>query len=422
VREHVSLQPEEDAKPSWDGKKWVVSDPEVVQVFTAVGYFFGRELRSDLHVPIGLIESDQGGSKAQLWTSVSAIEKNIDADPEFKVWLKQRKEVVDAYPQKMAEYLPQKKIYDEAMKHWRAEVWDAPEFTAKRAQWEIDNDNARKEGKPPLPRLQPSVPSPIEPPPPNGGPYSNFMVGTLYNAMIAPLTSFSIKGVVWYQGESNESNSRQYGVLFPIMITDWREKWGEGDFPFIFVQLPNIKKPATQPVQSNDPWPGMREAQAKALSLPNTGMAITIDVGDPYNVHGKDKFDVGYRLALVARHTVYKEKIVYTGPTYDSMKVKKGQIELTFKNQGGGLMIGAAPWTPSGKIPLVESNLKGFAIAGEDQRWFFAKAQIKHNHVFVSSVDVPHPVAVRYGWADNPPCNLYNREKLPAAPFRTDKW
>jgi sialate O-acetylesterase len=248
------------------------------------------------------------------------------------------------------------------------------------------------------------------------------MVGNLYNAMIAPLMPYAIKGVIWYQGESNCNNSKQYRVLFPIMITDWREKWGQGNFPFLFVQLPNINKPATEPVQGEDRWPGVREAQAKAMSVPNTGMATIIDVGDPDEVHGKDKIDVGVRLSLVARHLVYGEDIVYTGPTYDSMKVEGNKVLITFKNTGGGLAIGTPPWTPSGKIPPVASELKGFAIAGADKKWVWAQARINGDQVVVSSDQAPNPAAVRYGWADNPPCNLYNKEKLPAAPFRTDDW
>jgi sialate O-acetylesterase len=419
----TSLKPLDDVKPSsGKGRGWVVSEPDSAKVFTAVGYFFGKELRRDLGIPIGLIESDQGGSMAQLWTSVDAIEKNVDADPEFKDWLVKRQAVVDAYPEKMKEYVPAMAAYDQAMKHWWNDVQNTPDAIAKRAHWDIDNKKARAEGKPPLPRLQPSEPRPTPPVAPDGGPYSNFMVGTLYNAMIAPLTPYSIKGITWYQGESNDKNAKQYGVLFPIMIKDWRAHWGERDIPFLFVQLPNINKPATEPVATKGFWAGMREAQEEALKLPMTGMATTIDVGDPYDVHGKDKFDVGYRLGLVGRHVAYGEKFVWRGPVYESMKVKKGSIEITFDNVGGGLVIGAAPWTPANKPAVLESELKGFAIAGDDRVWYYADARIVGKKVELSSKDVAHPVAVRYGWADNPPCNLYNVEKLPATPFRTDRW
>jgi sialate O-acetylesterase len=206
------------------------------------------------------------------------------------------------------------------------------------------------------------------------------------------------------------------------MIADWREKWGQGNFPFLYVQLPNIGPLATEPVQAQDRWPGIREAQAKALSLPNTGMATFIDVGDPDDVHGKDKLDVGVRLSLIARHLVYGEDIVHTGPSYASMKVRGKRVLITFGNTGSGLVIGSPPWTPSGKIPPRSSKLQGFAIAGQDKKWNWAQARINGDQVVVWSDQVSRPVAVRYGWADNPPCNLYNKENLPAAPFRTDDW
>lgn len=421
VEERTSIKPEEDVK-LWNGKRWRLCTPEAANQFSGVGYFFGRELRKHLTIPIGLISSLYGGSQAQLWTSLEAIGKNIDADPEFKDWRAKREAVLDKYPQKLAEYLPAKEKYDAEMTRYWNEVENAPEFVARKKVWEEENKVAREQGKIPPPRPQPSQPRPTAPAPPDGGPYNSFMVGNLYNAMISPLMPYAIKGVIWYQGESNCNNSKQYRVLFPIMITDWREKWGQGNFPFLFVQLPNISKPATEPVQTNDRWPGVRDAQAKAMSLPNTGMATIIDVGDPDDVHGKDKIDVGVRLSLIARHLVYGEDIVYTGPTYDSMKVEGNKVWITFKNTGGGLAIGAPPWSPSGRIPPVASELKGFAIAGPDQKWVWAQARINRDQVVVSSDQAPNPVAVRYGWADNPPCNLYNKEKLPATPFRTDDW
>ena len=422
VSEHTDIHPQEDVVP-WPGAKtWEVSSPESASHFSGVGYFFGRELRKSLQIPIGLLRSVQGGSKAQLWISVGAIEKQIDADPEFKDWMEKRKQTLEAYPQRLAEYLPLKAQLEKDIKRWNNEVRNAPEFQEKMKLWEEDRKKCAAEGKPYPPRPQPSEPRPKGPDSPDGGPYSKFMVGNLYNAMIAPLTPFAIKGVIWYQGESNDDNSKQYHTLFPILIKDWREKWGQGNFPFLFVQLPNIRKPATEPVQNGDHWPVLREAQAKALSLPNTGMATTIDIGDPYDVHGKDKIDVGVRLSRVARHLVYGENIVFTGPAYDSMNIKGNKAFIHFKNAGSGLVIDAAPWTPSGKLPEVASELKGFAIAGEDKKWEWARAEIQGDQVVVSSERVPHPVAVRYGWADNPPCNLYNKEKLPAAPFRTDDW
>jgi sialate O-acetylesterase len=421
VEERTSIKPELDVK-LWNGKPWRLCTPETANKFSGVAYFFGRELRKHLGLPIGLISSVQGGSQAQLWTSVDAIGKNIDAEPEFKVWQAKREIVLGNYSQKLAAYLPAKAKYDvESTRYWN-EVENAPEFVARKKVWENECKAAHEQGKIPPPRPEPPQPRPKAPESPDGGPYNNFMVGNLYNAMIAPLIPYAIKGVIWYQGESNCDNSKQYRVVFPIMIADWREKWGQGNFPFLFVQLPNIGPLATEPVQDQDRWPGIREAQAKALLLPNTGMATIIDVGDPDDVHGKDKIDVGVRLSLIARHLVYGEDIVHTGPTYASMKVQGKQVLITFRNTGSGLVIGSPPWTPSGHLPPTASELKGFAIAGSDQKWIWAKARINGDQVIVSSEHVPHPVAVRYGWADNPPCNLYNEAKLPAAPFRTDDW
>jgi sialate O-acetylesterase len=354
-------------------------------------------------VPIGLISSLQGGSQAQLWTSLESIENNIDADPEFKDWLARRSTVVDAFPEKLTEYLTKKENYDAEINRYWNEVENAPEFIARKQAWEEADRTAREQNQPAPPRPDPPRPRPTAPESLDGGPYSTFMVGNLFNAMIAPLMPYGIKGVIWYQGESNESNANQYRKLFPIMITDWREKWGQGTFPFLYVQLPNIGAPAIRPVHSEERWPALREAQASALFLPQTGMATIIDVGDPYDVHGKDKLDVGLRLSLIARHLVYGEKIL-------------------FKNTGSGLTIGVPPWSPSGKILGPASELKGFAIAGPDRKWAWAQAQINNDQVIVSSDQVSHPVAVRYGWANNPPCNLYNKEQLPATPFRTDDW
>jgi sialate O-acetylesterase len=421
VEERTAIAPEADVK-LWNNRKWRLSAPDSAREFSGVGYFFGRELRKHLGIPIGLISSLHGGSQAQLWTSLDAVQKHPDADPEFRGWLAKRQAMLEDYPRKLAEYLPAKAAYDAELARYWNEVQNAPEFVARKDAWEKACKTARGQGKPLPPQPEPSRPSPKAPEPPDGGPYSGFMVGNLYNAMIAPLMPYGIKGVIWYQGESNCGNSKQYRVLFPMMIADWREKWGQGTFPFLFVQLPGIGKPATEPVQEQDRWPGIREAQALALGLPNTGMANIIDVGDPDEVHVKDKLDVGVRLALVARRQVYGEDLVSRGPMYESMRVEGSRLVVAFTNVGSGLMIGVPPWTPSGKIPSLARELKAFAIAGAERKWVWANAQIQGREVAVWSEEVPAPVAVRYGWADNPPCNLYNKEGLPASPFRTDHW
>ena len=229
----------------------------------------------------------------------------------------------------------------------------------------------------------------------------------LYNAMLKPLMPFAIRGAIWYQGESNAGRAYQYRTLFPTMINSWRVNWGIGDFPFLFVQLANFRQTAAQPGESD--WAELREAQAMTLSLPNTGMAVAIDIGDADDIHPKFKQEVGRRLALNALAQVYGQDIVYSGPIYKSMSFEGDKIRITFDHVGGGL-------TAGGKMP------EGFAVAGEDKKFVWAEAKIEGNTVLVWSPQVPKPVAVRYAWADNPVCNLYNVEGLPAAPFRTDDW
>jgi sialate O-acetylesterase len=231
----------------------------------------------------------------------------------------------------------------------------------------------------------------------------------LYNAMIHPLLNYRIKGAIWYQGESNTAPNKalEYRKLFPTLISDWRNKWKQGEFPFLFVQLANFMEAQSQPSESN--WALLRESQLKSLSVPNTGMAVIIDIGEWNDIHPLNKKDVGKRLALAARKLAYKEKnIVYSGPIYKSMKVKGNTIELTFEHIGGGLI-------------AKNGELKQFAIAGADKKFIWANAKIVKNKVVVWNDQIQNPVAVRYAWADNPEgANLYNKEGLPASPFRTD--
>jgi len=232
----------------------------------------------------------------------------------------------------------------------------------------------------------------------------------LYNAMIAPLLNYSIKGAIWYQGEANTWNPDEYAKLFPAMILDWRKNFGQGEFPFLFVQLPNFMEAKAQPSESN--WAKAREAQLKTLSVSNTGMAVMIDKGEWNDIHPLDKLDVGKRLALTAQNLAYKDKkTVYSGPLYKSMKIKGNKIELTFSQTGSGLTTGN------------QKELKQFAVAGADHKFVWAKVVIKKNKIIVRSENIKSPVAVRYAWADNPEgANLYNKEGLPASPFRTDSW
>ncbi|MEO2062825.1 MAG: sialate O-acetylesterase [Christiangramia sp.] len=232
----------------------------------------------------------------------------------------------------------------------------------------------------------------------------------LYNAMIHPIEKYHIKGVIWYQGESNTGDPEAYKTLFPDMIADWREKWGQQpeDFPFIFVQLANFMEAYDAPTDSN--WARLREAQLETLQVPNTGMAVAIDVGEWNDIHPLNKKDVGDRLAQAAKNLAYGEEIVAGGPIFESYEVKGDSIEIHFKNVGDGLM-------------AEDGELKEFAIAGKDQKFVWANARIEGDKIVVFSPKISNPVAVRYAWANNPEnANLYNKEGLPASPFRTDDW
>lgn len=250
--------------------------------------------------------------------------------------------------------------------------------------------DARKEGMPPKDMSEnPNLPT------------------SLYNAMIHPLVPYGIRGAIWYQGENNASRAYQYRELFPLVIENWRKDWGK-DFPFYFVQLANFKPVSPEPVDSD--WAELREAQTRTLSVANTGMAVIIDKGEANDIHPKDKQAVGHRLALIARAKTYGEQIPYSGPMYHSYEVDGDKIILSFDHTEGGLKSG------DGKA------LQGFSIAGRDHKFHWAKAEIQGDKIVVSSPEVLYPVAVRYGWSDNPVCNLYNGAGLPASPFRTDDW
>ena len=247
-------------------------------------------------------------------------------------------------------------------------------------------------------------------PPLPSGTFFQYMPTGLYNAMVSPMLPYRIKGVIWYQGESNAGRAVEYRTLFPAVINTWRQQWHEGNFPFLFVQLANYMEAKDQPGESG--WAMTREAQLKTLSLPNTGMAVITDIGEWNDIHPLNKEDVGKRLALWAEKQAYgDQKVVYSGPLYQSMKVQGNKITLQFTSTGSGLM------AKGGR------ELKYFAIAGADKKFVWANAAIEGNKVIVWSDQVPQPVAVRYAWADNPEgANLYNKDGLPASPFRTDNW
>jgi len=230
--------------------------------------------------------------------------------------------------------------------------------------------------------------------------------GVLFNGMIAPLLPFAIRGVIWYQGESNADRAAQYRDLFQVLICNWRRAWGQGDFPFYFVQLANYMARQEQPTESQ--WAELREAQTLALALPNTGMAVAIDIGEAEDIHPRNKMDVGLRLALHALHETYGHSdVIPSGPLFRSVKREGSSLRLSFDHVGGGLVCQG-------------DALRGFSIAGEDGRFVWAEATIDGDDVLVSSPQIAAPRSARYGWADNPEANLYNKAGLPASPFRTD--
>ncbi len=393
--------------------KWVVCTPESAANFSAVAYFFARDLRKDLKRPIGVIGAYWGGTAAQAWTPLPALQ---ESPPMTKF--------VTAYEQALEKHkaaLADPKIgadYEAAEKLWKKEV--APAYAAATHEYFAASDAARAAGKPAPKKPAPSRPEPVNPDP-MGTPNSGSRPGVpsvLFNGMIAPLTPYAIKGVIWYQGEANGGAGIEYRTLFPRLITGWRKSWGQGDFPFLFVQLPGWDNGN----KLGDDWAYLREAQNMTLSLPNTGMAVTIDLGDPENVHPKDKVDVGDRLALRG-----EEDRLWSGGRLHRPDLRRdesrrgGRLDLVQGNRRRFDDRRSAVAGPGITAPP-KDTIAGFSIAGEDKKWHPAEARIDGSSVIVSSADVPHPVAVRYGWLNSPVCNLYNAEGLPATPFRTDDW
>jgi sialate O-acetylesterase len=341
---------------------WSVCTPLTAGAFSAVAYFFAREIEAKLGVPVGLIDSYWEGTPVEAWMSPRALSSSAQFMPAFALW-----------SDMIANYTVRAEQRQKRLKDWQDAV-----------------AHAQAEGKPRPPVL------PFEN---NQG--NSWMPAGLYNAMIAPLTAYPIGGAIWYQGESNATATRAplYAAMFETMIRDWRSAWGVGDFPFLFVQLASYR---TGP---NAKWPEIREAQLQTLRVAKTGMAVTIDIGDPDNIHPANKQDVGKRLALAARAVAYGEKIEYSGPLLRAAAPEAGAIRLWFDHAGSGLEARGGA-------------LKGFMISGADRRFVTADASIDGSSVVVSNASVAQPLYVRYAWADNPECNLYNKDGLPASPFR----
>jgi sialate O-acetylesterase len=360
VPKNKQLQPVEDIKASWQECK-----PDTVPNFSAVAYYFGRDLQKALNVPIGLIHTSWGGSPAEVWMS----EEVLHANPEYK------RDVLDNF------------------------ITQESNHKSTLAAYEKEKAAAKEKGE----EFKKAAP---------GGP--PWRPTELYNGMIAPLIPYAIKGAIWYQGESNAGRHKQYRTLFPDMIKNWRKDWGQGDFTFLAVQLApwdmnrkrSLDEITKEPKESD--WAALREAQVyTGKVLPKYGLAVITDVGDKDDIHPTKKQPVGARLALLAEKIAYGKKVVAEGPTFKSMTVKGNEAVLSFDNVDGGL-------------EAKNGDLTGFAIAGEDQKFVWAKARIEANKIIVTSPSVEKPTTVRYGWADFPVVNLTNKEGLPASPFRTD--
>jgi len=526
----ASPTPQDDAPGGW-----MLASPGANSNFTAVGYFFGKRLRTQLKVPVGLLKTCLGGTPSEAWTSAQALDtvpdlkegkdkaialcqNYLDYQAKHKAWVEKYQRQDHPLPQNLDSYIKP----DAPTTDWKpiflpnkfsdiglpdaGAVWLRKEITlpdsavnrqsivvlgdfsdAVTLYWngtKIADQNIRGVGGniyvtsehvltnkvtlavrianpsfgmgiisgksafaingvtlqgewlakveyelPPL-NAEAKASLPVAPPIPT---YDETNTATfLYNGMVHPFMPYRIAGVIWYQGEANAGRAFQYRTAFPLMIKDWRKNWGQGDFPFFYCQLASFNGISTVPGEND--WAELREAQDMALKLPNTGEAILIDIGEEANIHPRNKKDAGDRLARIALAKTYnQQKVVYSGPTYQSLTVEGDKIRVHFKNTQSGLVAKPLPATyiPTTTQmdvtrPLVrhspDSEVEGFAICGEDRKWVWANASIKGSDVIVSAAGLSKPVAVRYAWASNPICNLYNGADLPAGPFRSDSF
>ena len=502
VQKSVSTKLEEDVK----GGDWKVCTPENARDFTAIGYFYARELYQKLKIPIGLIHTSWGGTHSETWTSREAFENSTEfkdmiasmpaldldalAKQKNEALLKKLKDLNLSMPTSAeAERWKDLSLDDSKWPSmqlpglWENYLGELDGFVWFRKTIMINRDDADKEAFIDLGMIDDSdesyvngikigatknkynelrrykIPAGtlkdgknviavrVDDTGGGGGIYGEakdlkltigknvfplagdwvyniekFQAGNssvnpnsyptlLFNAMLNPLFNYGIEGALWYQGESNAGRAYQYQTAFPLMIKDWRNHWKQGDFPFYFVQLASFNS-ANGTSEKGSAWAELREAQTMTLSLPNTGMAVTTDVGEANDIHPRNKQDVGKRLAAIALNKVYGLATIYSGPSFQSMKVEGNKIRVSFSNLGSGLLV-------KDKYGYV----KGFEIAGSDQKFQYAKASIDGNDVVVSADHVASPLAVRFAWADNPEdSNLFNKEGFPAIPFRSDKW
>ena len=338
-------------------RQWKVCMPETVGEFSGVGYFFARQLHQTIDVPIGMINNAWGGSACEAWINRDVL----NADARFKPMM---------------------------------DRWTGMEATYSQLSDKADLSEDEKKNLENLKRLM----------------SGNARPANIYNGVLKSHLGYTIRGAIWYQGESNAGRAYQYRDLFPLMISNWRQEWGQGDFPFYWVQLADFRAEKTEPADSD--WAELREAQTMTMAaLPNTGEAVIIDIGEGKDIHPKNKVDVGRRLARWALANQYNIPVPFHSPQYKSMEKQDGKIVLTFNHVDGG-------WRPFDvAVPV------GFTIAGEDKKFVTATAKIlPDGRVEVSSPAVANPASVRYAWADNPVCNMFSVAGLPLTPFRTDEW
>jgi len=335
---------------------WTPSTPETAKEFSAAAWYFAREISEREHVPVGIIDSTWGGTPVDAWTRMAALGSDPALNPLFLSWGQMQERQADA-------------VLRSALLSKQAAAAKAQGKPAPNVPW--------------VPRIESWEP------------------GNLYNAMIAPLTPFPIKGAIWYQGESNGDAQRAplYGRIFRAMIEDWRRQWNVGSFPFLFVQLANYK--------NNSDWPTLRDEQLKTLQLANTAMAVTIDIGNPSDVHPTDKKTVGQRLARAGRVLAYGEQIEFSGPIFRTASLEDTAIRARFDHAQG--------------LTAKGGELTGFEVAGADGKFVPATAKIEGTTIVLTSPEVKQPTAVRYGWDNNPTCNLYNSDGLPASPFSSNR-
>jgi sialate O-acetylesterase len=388
---------------------WQTCTPESAADFSAVGHHFARQLQSRFGRPIGLIGSYWGGTPAEAWMTRDAL----SSDPELV-------DLARLFDDRRARLTALRaQFLDELLPAWgRGEASRLKQIEIADAAWKAEA--ARAEAlRLPMPAKPPA-------PPPAPHPYLSDPVTphqpcVLNYGMIAPLKSMALKGIIWYQGESNDRRPWEYPALLRGLIRDWRNQFKQSDLPFLYVQLASHRERPVGP--SHHAWCLVREGQLRALSVPHTGMVSAIDLGEVYDVHPRNKRTVGERLALAARAVAYGEAVEWSGPLYDRMtREGTNRLRVHFTHAQDGLMSALPRPQPDTAAPIPTDTLVGFTIAGEDRRFYVADAMMDGATVVVRSDHVPAPVAVRYGWASNPEISLYNRAGLPASPFRTDDW